>query len=117
MFPSIFSARVLALSAFLLTAMLPLLAATWGQPPSGSQHAQMMASAGHTMPMETSGLTDDARMLLCQQHCLLAAATLPAQVPVVNRGVATSDIVVTADRVGTSLAIPPPGPPPKVAMV
>ena len=111
------SARALVFVAYLLAAILPILGANIGLALSDGQHAQMMASAGHTMPMETADQNDDARMLLCQQHCLLAAATLPAQVPIVTNSVGTSDLVPTADLLVMSLSTPPPGPPPKVAVI
>lgn len=114
---STLTARTLVLAAYLLAAILPILGANMGLALSDGQHNQMMASAGHTMPMETANQSDDARMLLCQQHCLLAAATLPAQVPVVKNSVGTSDLVLTADRLVASLSTPPPGPPPKVAVI
>jgi hypothetical protein len=114
----IFSARVLVLAAYLLAAILPALAANTAKQLPEAQHSQMMASAGHTMPMEDAGTNDnDVRMLLCQQHCLLAAATLPAQVPTAENSVVTSDVILIADWLVSSLAIPPPGPPPKVAVI
>lgn len=114
---STLSVRVLVLAAYLMAAILPVLSTSWGLPQSSGQHAQMMASAGHTMSMETAEQSDDSRMLLCQQHCLLAAATLPAQVPEVTNSVGTSDLVFTAYLVVMSLSTPPPGPPPKVAVI
>lgn len=111
------TARVLVFAAFLMAAILPMLATNLGLTLSGGQHAQLMASGGHTMPMEAAEPSDDAQMLLCQQHCLLAAATLPAQVPVVTTGDGTSDLVLTAERLVSSLSTPPPGPPPKVAVI
>lgn len=117
MFVSKLSARAFVLAVYLLAAILPVLATSWGLPQSSAQHAQMMASAGHMMPMETEEQGNDSRMLLCQQHCLLAAATLPAQVPVVTNGFGTSDLAPTADLLVISLSRPPPGPPPKAAVI
>lgn len=118
MFSGTFIARVLVLAAYLLAAVFPILFANAGMQLPAVQHAQMMASAGHTMPMEDAGMSDkDAGMSLCQQHCLLAAATLPTQVPAVESSVVMSGLVLTADWLETSLATPPPGPPPKVAAI
>lgn len=116
--PDTFPARVLALAVYLMAAMLPVLAATGGLPLSDTQHAQMMASEGHVMRMETAKPGDAARMLLCQQQCAMVAATLPVQVPpAVESAVARSDVVPAPDRQVASLSIPPPGPPPKAAVI
>ncbi len=115
---SIFSARVLVLAAYLMAAFLPVLAANGGLPLPDGQHAQMMASAGHTMPMDSAMPSDDdAQMLMCQQHCMLAAATVPIQVLAMENRVGSSDLFLIGGRLAASLAIPPPGPPPKVTVL
>lgn len=115
---SIFSARVLVLAAYLMAAFLPVLAANGGLPLPDGQHAQMMASAGHAMPMDSAMPSDDdAQMLMCQQHCMLVPVTMPVQVSPAENRIVTSDIVLVADWLVASLATPPPGPPPKVAAI
>ena len=113
-----FSARVLVVAAYLMAAILPVVVANAGRPLPDAQHAQMMAAAGHTMPMEDVRTNDnEARMLLCQQHCLVAVATLPAQVRMTENWVVLSDVIPIADWQVASFAKPPPGPPPKVAVI
>lgn len=113
-----FRVRFFAVAAYVLAAMLPILAVNVGNELPAVQHAQIMVSAGHTMPMEHAGTSDnDVQMLLCQQHCLLAAATLPAQIRTAENSVVISDIILIADWLVSSLSTPPPGPPPKVAVI
>lgn len=113
-----FRMRVLILAAYVLAAVLPILTLGEGRGQSQVDHAQMMAMAGHLMPMQmTDGPDNDAQQVLCQQHCLFAVAALPAP----NGG--TEVVVRAADAEGgfdlllASLAIPPPGHPPKIAVI
>lgn len=110
--------RVLILAAYVLAAVLPVLALGEGRGQSQVDHAQMMAMAGHLMPMQTNdGPDNDAQQVLCQQHCLFAAAALPAPnggSEVVSRAAA---VEAGSDLPFASLAIPPPGHPPKIAVI
>ncbi len=110
--------RVLILAAYILAVMLPVLTLGEGRQQSQADHAQMMAMAGHPaqMPM-TDGPDDLSLQLACQQHCLFANAAFPAP-----HGVAETVVRSTVVKVGNgihaaSLAIPPPGPPPKIALI
>lgn len=113
-----FCMRVLIFAAYLLAAVLPVLALGEGRGQSQTIHAQMMAMAGHLMPMQTTDGTDsDAHQVLCQQHCLFATAALPAPnggTEVVGRA---ADVELPFDLMFASLAIPPPGHPPKLAVI
>lgn len=116
--PGTFPVRALVFAAYILAAILPLLAVIAGLPQTDGQHARMMAAAGHTMPMQdTAPDGDDTGMLLCQQHCLQTAATLPTQGSAAEDGVMMSVVVAAADRMPASVAPPPPGPPPKAALI
>lgn len=116
--PGTIRAHVLVLAAYLLAAILPVFALSAGLAQSDAQHAQMMAMAGHTVPMESAGQGDEAaEMLLCQQHCMLITAALPTPVPAQTNVFRISDIVVDLEWLAPSLAVPPPGPPPKVAVI
>ncbi len=110
--------RVLILAAYVLAAVLPALALGEGREQTQVDHAQMMAMVGHLAHTPaTVGSDNDAQRLLCQQHCLFAAAALPAP----NRGtdvVASGiDVELGIDFLVASLAIPPPGRPPKFAVI
>ncbi len=110
--------RAVVFAAYLLATILPLFAVAAGLPQTDVQHARMMAVAGHTMPMQDAATGgDDASMQLCQQHCLQAVAALPRQGLVAEEEVILSVAVVAADKRLASVALSPPGPPPKVAMV
>ena len=124
----LFRARAVVLAAYLLAAMLPVFLATAGQAQTDMQHAQVMAVAGHVMPMQDTAQDSaaqdsaaqdsaDVQMMQCQDHCLPAASGLPAQDRTVEPGVATSDFVAAAESPAASLVVPPPGPPPKVALI
>lgn len=113
-----FSARVLVLAAYLLAAILPVSAANSGLPQTVAQHAQMMAMAGHAMQMDSAKPgSKDPRLLLCQQHCLLATATLPGLVRAAENSFVTSEVVLAADWLEATLATPPPAPPPRAAVI
>jgi hypothetical protein len=113
-----FRMRVVIFAAYLLAAILPVLALGEGRGQSQVDHAQMMAMAGHSMPMHaTDGPDSDAQQVLCQQHCLFAAAALPALnggTEVVSRAI---DVEAGFDLLFASLATPPPGHPPKLAVI
>ena len=115
---STFRMRVLIFAAYLLAAVLPVLGLGEGRGQSQVDHAQMMATAGHLMPMQTTdGPDNDAQQVLCQQHCLFAAAALPAP----NRGTEAvarvTDVEAGIELLIASLAIPPPARPPKIAVI
>ena len=112
-----FRMRALILAAYLLAAVLPVLALAEGSMQSQTDHAQMMAMAGHLAKMPMSDDPDnDAQRMLCQQHCLFAAVALPEP----NRTIAleprATEIDVDFDLLFASLATPPPGHPPKIAL-
>lgn len=113
-----FRMRVLILAAYLLAAVLPVLALGEGRGQSQVDHEQMMAMAGHLMPMQpTDGSDNDAQQVLCQQHCLFAAAALPAPNGGTEVVVRAADVELRFDLLFASLAIPPPGHPPKIAVI
>lgn len=113
-----FRMRVLILAAYLLAAVLPVLALGEGRGQSQVDHAQMMAMAGHSMPMHaTDGADSDAQQVLCQQHCLFATAALPAPNGGTEVVVRAADVELHFDLLFASLAIPPPGHPPKIAVI
>ena len=110
--------RILIFAAYLLAAVLPVLALGEGRGQSQVDHAQMMAMAGHLMPMQTTdGPDSDAQQVLCQQHCLFATAALPEPRRWYRSGGACRDIELRFDLFFASLAIPPPGHPPKIAVI
>lgn len=115
---AIFRIRVLILAAYLLAAVLPGLAIGEGRQQSQADHAQMMAMAGHMAQMPaTDRAKSDAQMLLCQQHCMFAAAPFPEQNRVAHAIALATSPDVSFDVQATSLAIPPPGRPPKTAVI
>ena len=115
---STFPMRALILAAYLLAAILPMLAFADGRQQSQADHEQMMAMAGHVAHMSSAGSPiDDAQRLLCQQHCLFAAAALPAPSPGVVVIARSVEIRLNNDLLAASLALPPPGPPPKRTLI
>jgi hypothetical protein len=113
-----FRMRVLILAAYMLAAILPVLALGERRQQSQDDHAQMMAMAGHLAQMPGMGGADDVtQQLLCQQHCMFATAAFPAPDRVAETVARSSDVEANVDTLPTSLAIPPPGPPPKVAVI
>lgn len=113
-----FRMRFLIFAAYLFAAVLPVLASGEVRQQSQVDHAQMMAMAGHVARMPaTDGQNDLPQLLLCQQHCLFAAAALPPP----NRGAETiaraTGVGVRIDLRPASLVTPPPGPPPKAAVI
>jgi len=115
---SSFPMRALIVAAYLVTLILPVLAFVDGGQQPQADHEQMMAMAGHAGQMTSAGSpVDDAQRLLCQQHCLFSTAALPAPSPgvvAVERPVA---IRLNNDLYAASLALPPPGPPPKRTLI
>ncbi|MGQ0563856.1 MAG: hypothetical protein ACT4OK_02125 [Gemmobacter sp.] len=110
--------RVLILAAYLLAAVLPGLAIGEGRQQSQVDHAQMMAMAGHMAQMPaTDRAKSDAQMLLCQQHCMFAAAPFPSPNRVAEAVACATSLDVRFDVLARSLAIPPPGRPPKIAVI
>ncbi len=113
-----FRMRILIFAAYLLAAVLPVLALGEGRGQSQVDHAQMMAVAGHLMPMQTTdGSDSDAQQVLCQQHCLFATAALPAPNGGTEVVVRAADVEPRFDLLFASLAIPPLGHPPKIAVI
>lgn len=113
-----FGMRVLIFAAHLLAAILPVMALGEGRGQPQVDHAQMMAMAGHLMPMQTTdGPDSDAQQVLCQQHCLFAATALPAPSRGTEVVVRAADLEGGFDLLFASLAIPPPGHPPKIAVI
>jgi hypothetical protein len=113
-----FRMRILIFAAYLLAAVLPVLALGEGRGQSQVDHAQTMAMAGHLMPMQTTDGPDrDAQQVLCQQHCLFATAALPAPNGGTEVVVRAADVELRFDLLFASLAIPPPGHPPKIAVI
>ncbi len=120
-------ARGLVFAGYLLALLLPGLALA-GRP-SGADHAQMMAMAGHAMAMPGMEMPQmpgsdmamagmgGAQMLLCQQHCLVAVATLPVADQSVEILAHPIDMQAGGDAFASSLAVPPPGHPPKTARI
>lgn len=115
---SSFPVRGLILAAYLLAVILPMLAFADGRQQSQADHEQKMAMAGHVAHMSSGGSpVDDAQRLLCQQHCLFAAAALPAPSPGVVAIARSVEIGLNSDLLAASLALPPPGPPPKRTLI
>ena len=113
-----FGMRVLIFAAYLLAAILPVMALGEGRGQSQVDHAQTMAMAGHLMPMQTTdGPDSDAQQVLCQQHCLFATAALPAPNGGTEVVARAADVELHFDLLFASLAIPPPGHPPKLAVI
>lgn len=113
-----FRMPVLILAAYMLAVILPVLAAGDGRPQSQADHAQMMAMAGHPAQMPMADGPDDMSLqLACQQHCLFAAAAFPAPHRVAETVARSTVVKVGNDMHAASLAIPPPGPPPKFAVI
>ena len=111
------SVKVLVFAAYVLTMLVPGLTMVGQQ--TQTEHAQMMAMAGHEMTMADSGSseTDGAQMLLCRQHCLVTVATLPVPNQTVEIVGHEADLETGNDPLVSSLAFPPPGHPPKVAVI
>jgi hypothetical protein len=117
MFWSKFRLRVLIFAAYLLAAVLPVMALGDGRVQSQTDHAQMMAMAGHVAHMPiTDAPDDDAQRMLCQQHCLFAAVALPEPSRTIALEPRATEIDVDFDLLFASLATPPPGHPPKIAV-
>jgi hypothetical protein len=115
---STFRLRVLILAAYVLAAILPVLALGEGRQQSLVDHEQMMAMAGHLAQMPATDAPNDlTQQLLCQQHCLFAAAALPTPNRVAEATPSATNVEVGTDLLAASLAIPPRGRPPKVAVI
>ena len=112
-----FRMHVLILAAYVFAAIIPVLALGERQQ-AQADHAQMMAMAGHLAQMPGMGGADDVtQQLLCQQHCMFAAAAFPAPDRVPETVARSSDGEVGIVMLPTSLASPPPGRPPKIAVI
>ncbi|OZA00583.1 MAG: hypothetical protein B7Y02_18380 [Rhodobacterales bacterium 17-64-5] len=118
MFRSSFPVRALILAAYVLAVILPLLAFAGDRQQSQGDHEQMMAMAGHVGQMTSAGSpVDDAPRLLCEQHCLFSAAPLSSLHAGVVAIVRPVVINLNDDPSAASLSLPPPGPPPKRALI
>lgn len=112
-----FRMHALILAAYILAAIIPVLALGERQQ-AQADHAQMMAMAGHLAHMPaTDGPKDLTQQQICQQHCLFAAAAFLAPDRVAETLARSSDVEAGIDMLAGSLAIPPPGPPPKIAVI
>ena len=108
--------KVLVFAAYVLAMLLPGLTMVGEQ--TQVEHAQMMAMTGHEMNLTDMGSPEtDQTMLLCQQHCLVVVATLPAAVQTIEIAGHPVAVVTGDDPLVSSLAFPPPGHPPKVAVI
>jgi len=95
--------KALVFAAYLLAILV--LVVSMGREQTPVEHARMMAMAGHAMNMADMGSSEpDRTMLLCQQDCLVVVAALLA-------------VVTGDDPLVSSLAFPPPGHPPKAAVI
>ena len=108
--------KVLVFAAYVLAMLVPGL--TMGGQQTQAEHVQMMAVAGHEMTMADMGSDkSDQTMLLCQQHCLVVVATLPAADQTIEIAGHPIDVVTGDDPLVSSLAFPPPGHPPKAVVI
>lgn len=108
--------KVVVFAAYVLTMLVPGLTMVGEQ--TQVEHAQMMAMAGHEMTMADVGSSEtDQTMVLCQQHCLAVVATLPAADQTIELAGHPIDVVTGDDPLVSSLAFPPPGPPPKAVVI
>lgn len=110
------SVKGLVFAAYVLAMLFP------GLPAGGAQtqaaHAQMMALAGHEMTMADMGSSEtDPAMLFCKQHCWITVETLPVTEQAIEIAGGAVDVVTRDDPLVSSLAFPPPGHPPKVAVI
>lgn len=108
--------KVLVVAAYVLAMLVPGFTMVGEQTPV--EHAQMMAMAGHEMNLADTGSSEtDQTMLLCQQHCLVVVATLPAADQTIEIAGHPIDVVTGDDPLVSSLAFPPPGHPPKAVVI
>lgn len=108
--------KVLVFAAYVLAMLVPGLTMVGER--TQVEHAQMMAMAGHEMTMADTGSSEtDQTMVLCQQHCLVVVATLPAADQTIETAGHPIDVVTGDDPLVSSLASPPPGHPPKVVVI
>lgn len=108
--------KVVVFAAYVLAMLVPSLTMVGEQ--TSVEHAQMMAMAGHEMNRADTGSSEtDQTMLLCQQHCLVVVATLPAADQTIEIAGHPIDVVTGDDPLVSSLACPPPGHPPKAVVI
>ena len=108
--------KVLVFAAYVLAMLVPGWTMVGVQ--TQAEHAQMMAMAGQEMTMADMGSDkSDQTMLLCQQHCLVVVATLLAAEQTIEMAGHPIDVETEDDRLVSSLAFPPPGHPPKAAVI
>jgi len=111
--------RALILVVYLLGTVFSALPPVGRAEQSATSHAQMMAMAGHAGAMATmdDSQSYDAQKRLCEQHCRVVTATLPSSEQPALRQVHAAHILPGAAPLAASLDLPPPGPPPKVALI
>lgn len=114
---SILSVKVLLFAAYVLAMLVPSLTMAGAQTPA--EHARLMAMAGHQMTMTDMGssASDSAQMLLCQQHCLVAVATLPVAERAADVIEQAAVIATGGDFLAASVVFAPPRHPPKVSRI
>ena len=111
--------RTFVLLTYMLASVLSALPVMRPTQQSTTEHALMMAMAGHVAAMAAMDdrQSDDVQMLLCEQHCRIATATLPLAQPPAPRQMYVTHIPPGPAPVAVSLILPPPGPPPKAALI
>ena len=110
--------RILVLAAYFLAAILPVLALGQGGRQAEVEPGQILAMAGHQAHMPVpDGLVDTTQQVLCQQHCLFVAGVLPEANNSAEGTARGADGKVAVDVLAASLAIPPPGRPPKIVVI
>lgn len=108
--------KVLVFAAYVLATLAPGWTVVGEQTPV--EHAQMMATAGHEMKLADTGRSEtNQTMRLCQQLCLVVVATLPTADQTIEIAGHPIDVETGDDPLVSSLAFPPPGHPPKVAVI
>ena len=108
--------KALVFAAYLLAILVPVV--SMGREQTPVEHARMMAMAGHAMNMADMGISEpDRTMLLCQQDCLVVAAALPTADQTIEIAGHPVAVVTGDDPLVSSLAFPPPGHPPKAAVI
>lgn len=110
--------RMLVLASYLLAVVCSALALGNGGQTTAADHDRVMAMAGHAMPMPAADETAGAAMtLLCQKHCLFGTAALPMANGIAEVVSRATIIEIGIEPRAVSLSIPPPGPPPKSAVI
>lgn len=111
--------RALIVVVYLLGTVFSTLPLAGQAEQSTTEHARMMAMAGHAAAMAEmdESQSDDAQKLLCEQHCRVATATLPMVEHPALQQVHVAPVLPGPEPKAASLLLPPPGPPPKLALI